>query len=108
MRQNYFQFNLNISFLREGNKFIAYCPALDLSTCGDTYEQAKKRFGEAANIFFEEITKKGTLHKVLFNLGWQQKDSSWSPPIVVAEGYQMVNVPNKLYASFNPNSLEKV
>jgi len=45
----------------EGDKFVAYSPAIDLSTCGDTEEQARKRFIEAASLFFDEIISMGTV-----------------------------------------------
>ena len=38
-----FQTKLSVNFLREGKRFIAYSPALDLSTSGKTYEEAKRR-----------------------------------------------------------------
>ena len=50
--------SLNIVFYREGSKFIAYSPALDLSTCGDTQEQTKRRFEEMLQIFLEETDKR--------------------------------------------------
>ena len=46
MKKAQFQFALPVSILREGDSFIAYTPALDLSTVGDTLEQAQKRFEE--------------------------------------------------------------
>ncbi|MEK7537372.1 MAG: hypothetical protein AAB619_00155 [Patescibacteria group bacterium] len=48
---------LPVSILREGKRFIAYTPALDLSTSGKTFEQAKQRFEEAAELFFEETER---------------------------------------------------
>jgi hypothetical protein len=36
-----------VLFFQEGKKVVAYSPALDLSTCGNTEQQARKRFGEA-------------------------------------------------------------
>lgn len=66
------KFNLPVSIIKEGNSFIAYTPALDLSTADDTYDGAKKRFEEIVDIFFEEIIKKGTLEDVLVGLGWQK------------------------------------
>lgn len=60
-----FQANLSVTFLREGKRFVAYTPALDLSTSGTTFEQAKKRFTEAVQIFLEECHKMGTLEGVL-------------------------------------------
>ncbi len=65
------EFNLPISIIKEGKSYIAYTPALDLSTSAENYEQAKKRFSEIVNIFFEEIIKKGTLENVLGDLGWK-------------------------------------
>jgi len=43
---------LSVFFLREGKKFIAYSPALDISTCADTFEKAKARFEELVAVFF--------------------------------------------------------
>jgi len=66
------EFNLPISIIKEGKSYIVYTPALDLSTSAENYEQAKKRFSEIVNIFFEEIIKKGTLENVLGDLGWRK------------------------------------
>ncbi|MDE2038071.1 MAG: hypothetical protein KGI69_02500 [Patescibacteria group bacterium] len=88
-----FQASLPVTFLREGDQFVAYTPALDLSTSGDSFEQAKKRFGEVVQIFFEECVRMGTLSKVLIDLGWVKQNSEWNPPTVVAQDTQMVNVP---------------
>jgi len=86
------EFNLPVSFLREGDKYIAYTPALDLSTCGQSYQEAKKRFGEIVNIFFEELINKGTLEEVLNDLGWQRTQTKWNPPVVIAQELQTIRV----------------
>lgn len=62
--------NLPVSFLREADQFVAYTPALDLSTSGNTLEEVKKNFAEAVDIFFKEIISMGTLEEVLLDLGW--------------------------------------
>lgn len=49
-----------VSVFKEGEHFVAYTPALDLSTSGKSYEQVMARFNEAVAIFFEELTKKAT------------------------------------------------
>ena len=87
------QLNLSLTILREGKKFIAYTPALDLSTPGDTFEQVKKRFGEAVSIFFEETLKHGTLDQALRELGWQKIGMRWIPPQVIACSSETVRVP---------------
>jgi predicted RNase H-like HicB family nuclease len=60
-----------VIFLREGDTFIAFCPVLDLSTCGGTYEEADANFKEALDIFFVECAEKGTLEEVLVSCGWK-------------------------------------
>lgn len=92
MKKFNFQLNLPITFLREGATFIAYTPALDLSTSGRSFEEARRRFVEAALIFFEEIINKGTLDDVLGSLGWQKVESKWQPPVVISQESEVINV----------------
>ncbi len=93
MKKLNYQASLPITFLREGDQFIAYTPGLDLSTSGDTFEQAKKRFGEAVQIFFEECFATGTLDSVLGDLGWEKNKGNWNPPVVVGQDIQSVSLP---------------
>jgi predicted RNase H-like HicB family nuclease len=51
--------NLPVSILREGKAFVAYSPALDLSTAGKSFDEAINRFDEAVQIFFEEMLEEG-------------------------------------------------
>ena len=87
-----FKTNLPVVFLRERDKFIAYSPVLDISTSGDTFEQAKKRFAELTGIFFEEINRKGTTQNVLENLGWQKVRKEWQSPVLISQDREMVNI----------------
>lgn len=93
MKKAIFQFTLPISILREGDSFIAYTPALDLSTVGDTMEQAQRRFEEAVQLFFEEISAKGTVNEALEELGWQKKNNQFTPPVVVSHQTETFSVP---------------
>ena len=72
MKQVNFQAVLPVSILREGDRFIAYSPALDISTSGKTHKEVSNRFSELASIFLEEIIKKGTLEEVLRESGWKK------------------------------------
>lgn len=85
MKKTRVNLKLPVTFLKEGNQFVAYSPPLDLSTCGKTLEEARRRFGEAALLFIQELEKKGTLEQVLSDLGWEQKNSSFIPPLVVGQ-----------------------
>jgi len=82
MRKVYF--SLPISVFKEGKTFVAYSPVLDLSTCGNSLEQARAMFQEATEIFMEELDRKGTMDEVLPSLGWQKIDSNWQPPTEVS------------------------
>ena len=87
------KFALPVSILKEGESFIAYTPALDLSTSGNTFEDAQKNFNEAVNIFFEELIEMGTLEEVLSGLGWQKENNNFMPPFVVANQTENFSIP---------------
>ena len=86
--------NIPVFFFKEGNKVVAYSLALDLSSCGDTEEQARKRFAEAAAIFLEEIAAMGTLGEVLEECGWcaTSEKNRWSPPVYTSRS-EPVRIP---------------
>ena len=66
MKKETFEISLPITIFREGKSYVAYSPALDLSTSAKTYAKAQSRFAEAVGIFFEELSSMGTMEKVLF------------------------------------------
>jgi predicted RNase H-like HicB family nuclease len=87
---------LPVIIFKEGKKFVAYSPALDLSTCASTFEQARKRFAEAVDIFFQEILEMGTLEDVLKECGWQKISKpreQWIPPHIIAQVQQEIKIP---------------
>ncbi len=69
---NKINYTLPVLIFKEDNLFVAYTPALDLSTVGDTYDKALENFHEASSLFFEEVIKKGTLEEVLMEYGWKK------------------------------------
>lgn len=85
-------FKLPVSIIKEGKKYVAYSPAIDLSTSGNSYEGVKKRFEEITNIFFEELIKNNTIEEVLYNLGWKRIQSKWSPPMVISQELQTISI----------------
>ena len=84
-----------VLFFEEGKKLIAYSPALDLSTCGNTEQQARKRFGEAALVFLTEIDKMGTIEEVLEERGWRKapKRRTWFPPVYRSCTEEPIKIP---------------
>ncbi len=87
------EFKFPVSILREGKKYVAHTPSLDLSTSGKNYEEVKKRFNEIVNVFFEELIKKGTLEEALRDLGWRRVQAKWNPPVIISQESQTVRVP---------------
>jgi hypothetical protein len=81
---------------QEGHKIVAYSPALDLSSYGDTEQQARKRFAEVAMIFLNEIRRMGTMEEVLEECGWHKvpDQHTWSPPIYKSCTEELVKIPS--------------
>jgi len=50
---------------KEGNMYVSYCPELDIASCGETVDQAKKNLKEVILINLEEGQKLGTLDSLL-------------------------------------------
>jgi len=88
MKKAKFEISLPITIFKEGKSFVAYSPALNLSTSAQTYEKAQSRFAEAVEIFFDELARMGTMDKVLAEMGWQKVKSNWRPPVVVSNYVQ--------------------
>ncbi|MDR2205364.1 MAG: hypothetical protein LBE36_04325 [Flavobacteriaceae bacterium] len=63
--------NVQVALFKEDETWVAYCPALELSSYGDNKEEAKTLFEESMNIFIKETDRKGTLERFLLKLGWQ-------------------------------------
>jgi predicted RNase H-like HicB family nuclease len=54
---------------KEGNMYVSYCPELDIASCGETVDQAKKNLHEGIIINLEEAQKLGTLNDLLKEAG---------------------------------------
>ncbi|MBI2024950.1 MAG: hypothetical protein HYT03_02615 [Candidatus Harrisonbacteria bacterium] len=86
-------YKLPVTILKEKSRYVAYSPAIDLSTSGKTFDEAQKRFAEASLLFFEEIIKEKTSDEVLSSLGWNKVHRNWKPPVVVSQQSATVTVP---------------
>ena len=82
-----------ISILKEGNRFVAYTPVLDLSTSGRSIKSVKKHFSEIVEIFFDELLKKGTMDDVLTDFGWKKIKKQWTPPKEIEHCHEFLRVP---------------
>jgi len=87
------KYNLSVSIIKEGDKYVVYSSALDLSTCGKNIAEAKKSFTEASQLFFEEIIADGTMKEALSDLRWKHLKKQWTPPVIVSQDTQTICVP---------------
>jgi predicted RNase H-like HicB family nuclease len=62
---------LDVLVGEQGEYFVALCPALDLSSFGDSEKDALKGFEEALDLFLIETKARGTIEKILLDLGWK-------------------------------------
>jgi len=54
-----------VEVFREEDVYVALCPDLDVSSFGDTAEEAKLSLQEALEAFLEECEAMGTLEQVI-------------------------------------------
>lgn len=88
-----FSYKLPVTITKQGRRFVAYTPALDLSTSGKSIKDVQKKFEEIAYVFLEEIFESGTANDVLSELGWTKIQKKWSPPKIVSSASIGVSVP---------------
>lgn len=80
-----FRIEFDGMIFKEGETFIAYCPKLDISSCGNTIDEARKNLKTAVRLFLEESEKMGTLEDILTESGYEKTDlNRWMTPRLVA------------------------
>jgi predicted RNase H-like HicB family nuclease len=77
--------SVRIEIFKEGDVYVALSPELNVSSFGDTIEDAKKSIKEAIEAFVEECGKMGTLEEVLEESGFSKINDSWKSRKLVAE-----------------------
>jgi predicted RNase H-like HicB family nuclease len=61
---------LRAEFFREDDLFVGLAPELDISSFGESLEEAKRSLEEAVLAFVEECEAMGTLEEVLREAGF--------------------------------------
>lgn len=92
--------SLPVTISKHGKRYVAYTPALDLSTSGKSVSEVKHRFAQVVALFFEELEEAGTTADVLSELGWRRQEKTsrtsrvpWQPPEAVHRKFQ-ITVPS--------------
>ena len=66
---------------KEDETYVAYCPELDISSCGNSAGHSKEMLKTAVRLFLEEAEKMGTLADILEEARFKKDESGyWIPP----------------------------
>jgi len=84
--------SFTVHIFKEGATYVAHAPKLDVSSCGDTDEQARKNIQDAVRGFLETSADMGSLDWVLEESGYSKKGDSWLAPEFVALDREMASV----------------
>ena len=71
-------------FFRERDLYVGLAPELNVSSFGETLDEAKGSLKEAVEGFLEECETMGTLEEVIQEAGFEKKGSQWLPRQPVA------------------------
>ncbi|MBI4449528.1 type II toxin-antitoxin system HicB family antitoxin [Candidatus Uhrbacteria bacterium] len=74
------QLTYTAQLLKEDGTYVAYAPELDVSSCGDSPDVARRALQEAITLFLEEAQRSGTLRTILGEAGYREHDGVWEPP----------------------------
>ena len=68
---------LKIEIFKEDDVFVAISPQLNISSFGDSVEDARASLKEAIAAFIEECTAMGTLDEILEESGFSRTNEDW-------------------------------
>jgi len=77
------QLTFTVQVFREGKTLVAYNPELDISSCGDSADEAKKNLRDAVRGFLKSAHTHGTLVRILEEAGYVRKRDRWYDPEMV-------------------------
>ena len=69
----------NAEIFREGNLYVGLCCELNVSSFGETVEEARSSLHEAVELFIEECEDMGTLEEVMEEAGFVKEQGTWMP-----------------------------
>jgi len=80
--------SVRIEIFKDGDVYSALSPELNVSSYGDTIEEARESLKEAVDAFIEECRNMGTLEDVLEESGFHKINESWKlKKPVIEENY---------------------
>lgn len=77
------QITLTLQIFQEGKIFVAYNPELDVSSCGNTLEEARRNLSDATRGFLKSAKKLNTLEEILVEAGFKHEGYHWASPRLI-------------------------
>ena len=77
-------FSFDVHIFKEGDTYVAYVPALDVSSCGATDDAARRNIRDAVRGFLESSADLGTLDEILQEAGYEREGHKWRAPEFVS------------------------
>jgi predicted RNase H-like HicB family nuclease len=77
-------FSFDTHIFKEGDAYVAYVPALDVSSCGATDEEARRNIRDAVRGFLAASADLGTLDEILREAGYDREGDAWRAPEFVS------------------------
>ena len=74
-----------IEIFKEGEVYVALSPELNVSSFGDTLQDARMSVQEAIEAFIEECREIGTLDEVLEESGFVRTNDTWESRKLLSE-----------------------
>ena len=73
-----------VHVFKERSVYVAHAPELDVSTCGDTADEAQQNIKIAVRGFLQTAEERGALKEILEEAGYTQSDDRWLSPEFVS------------------------
>lgn len=73
------EFSFDTHIFKEGDTYVAYVPALDISSCGATDDEARRNIRDAVRGFLAACADMGTIDEILEEAGYQRDSTNRSP-----------------------------
>lgn len=77
--------SIRVEIFKEDDVYVALSPELNVSSFGETIDEAKESIKEAIEGFLEECREMGSLNEVLEESGFLRVENNWQSRIPVAE-----------------------
>lgn len=77
-----YHFKIDFYVYPKNDKYVSYCPSLDLTTTGENFNDAIGNFCECFQLYVECCIEAGTLWDDLQAHGWKFQKQEWKSPVI--------------------------